>query len=99
MTFAERMQAFGSAIAARTTEGKLALRVMAGTAAAFTLYVLLNQPQGYWAVFTVIIVMQGSIGGTVSVAVDRMVGTLVGRWSAGSRRRCARRRRRGWASR
>ncbi|CAN5177648.1 hypothetical protein BH09PSE2_BH09PSE2_19340 [soil metagenome] len=68
----------GSAVAARTTEGKLAIRVMAGTAAAFALYVLLNQPQGYWAVFTVIIVMQGSIGGTVSVAVERMYGTLVG---------------------
>lgn len=62
----------------RATEAKLALRVMVGTAIAYALYALFRLPQGYWAVFTVIIVMQGSIGGTVSVAVDRMIGTLVG---------------------
>ena len=65
-------------MAAQGSAGQMAVRVMVGTAVAYTLYALLQLPQGYWAVFTVIIVMQGSIGGTVSVAVDRMVGTLAG---------------------
>ncbi len=74
----ERLRTLGAAVAARETEAKLALRVMAGAGAAFVLYTAFNLPQGFWAVFTVIIVIQGSIGGTVSVAVDRMIGTLLG---------------------
>ena len=51
---------------------------MAAVALAFTAYELLHLPQGYWAVFTVIIVMQGSIGGTLDASVDRMIGTAAG---------------------
>ncbi len=39
---------------------------------------LLNLPQGYWAVFTTLIVMQGSVGGTVGASIDRMYGTILG---------------------
>jgi uncharacterized membrane protein YccC len=68
----------GGLIHARRAELRQALRVTVGCVVAFALYHLLNLPQGYWAVFTVVIVMQGSIGGTLSAAIDRMKGTLLG---------------------
>ncbi len=55
-----------------------AVRLMAAVAVAFVVYELFHLPQGYWAVFTVIIVMQGSIGGTLDASVDRMFGTAAG---------------------
>lgn len=63
---------------ARGAEGRQALQVAVGCAVAFALYHLFNLPQGYWAVFTVVIVMQGSLGGTLTAAFDRMKGTLLG---------------------
>ncbi len=51
---------------------------MAAVAVAFGIYEAFRLPQGYWAVFTVIIVMQGSIGGTLDASVDRMFGTVAG---------------------
>lgn len=63
---------------ARRAELRQAARVTAGCILAFLIERLLKLPQGYWAVFTVVIVMQGSIGGTLSAAVDRMKGTLLG---------------------
>jgi uncharacterized membrane protein YccC len=55
-----------------------AARVMAATAVAFLCYQALGLQQGYWAVFTVVIVMQPSLGGTLGAATDRMIGTLAG---------------------
>ncbi len=65
-------------IGARRAELRQAARVTVGCILAFVVYHLFNLPQGYWAVFTVVIVMQGSIGGTLSAAIDRMKGTLLG---------------------
>jgi uncharacterized membrane protein YccC len=59
-------------------EARHALRVMTATAAAYALYVGFDLPQGYWAVFTTLIVIQASIGGTVGASVDRMYGTILG---------------------
>jgi uncharacterized membrane protein YccC len=59
-------------------QARQTVRVVAGTLLTFILYHLLNLPQGYWAVFTVVIVMQGSIGGTLGASIDRMKGTLFG---------------------
>ncbi|WP_458760704.1 FUSC family protein [Afipia sp. TerB] len=53
-------------------------RVTIATAAAYAAYKALGLQQGYWAVFTVLIVIQGSIGGTLGAASDRMIGTLAG---------------------
>ncbi|USI71835.1 FUSC family protein [Sphingomonas morindae] len=61
------------AAAARQT-----LRVLVATAATYVAYRLLHLQQGYWAVLTVMIVMQGSLGGTLGAAGDRMLGTLIG---------------------
>ena len=63
---------------ARGPEARQTVRVMAGTALCFLIYRALNLPQGYWAVFTVVIVMQASIGGTLSASVDRAEGTAFG---------------------
>lgn len=57
---------------------KQTFRVAVACAIAFAAYKLLGLQQGYWAVFTVLIVMQGSLGGTLGAAFDRMLGTLVG---------------------
>jgi gas vesicle protein len=65
-------------IGARRAELRQAVRVTVGCILAFIIDHLFNLPQGYWAVFTVVIVMQGSIGGTLSAAIDRMKGTLLG---------------------
>ena len=73
-----RFQPVIANLRAHKAELRQAVRVTVGCSLAFALYHLLNLPQGYWAVFTVVIVMQGSIGGTLSAAVDRMKGTLLG---------------------
>ncbi|GAC1043390.1 hypothetical protein thsrh120_33940 [Rhizobium sp. No.120] len=39
---------------------------------------LLHLQQGYWAVFTVLIVMQASVGATAGAAFDRLVATVAG---------------------
>jgi uncharacterized membrane protein YccC len=57
---------------------KQTFRVAVACAIAFAAYKLLGLQQGYWAVFTVLIVMQGSLGGTLGAAFDRMLGTFVG---------------------
>lgn len=62
----------------RGPELRQTLRVTVAAAAAFIAYKLLNLQQGYWAIFTVLIVMQGSIGGTLGAATERMIGTLAG---------------------
>jgi uncharacterized membrane protein YccC len=53
-------------------------RVLIGSMLAYIAYRLLHLPQGYWAVFTVIIVLQGSIASTLGAALDRLVGTIAG---------------------
>jgi uncharacterized membrane protein YccC len=55
-----------------------AARVVIGSALAYIAYRLLHLPQGYWAVFTVIIVLQGSIASTLGAALDRLLGTIAG---------------------
>jgi uncharacterized membrane protein YccC len=38
----------------------------------------LGLPQGFWAVVTALIVVQASLGGTLTAGLERMVGTLAG---------------------
>ncbi|HET6468832.1 MAG TPA: FUSC family protein [Geminicoccaceae bacterium] len=38
----------------------------------------LDLPQAFWAVVTALVVVQGSLGGTIGAGVDRMIATLVG---------------------
>jgi len=62
----------------RAPELRQTFRVTVAAGVAYIAYKLLGLQQGYWAVFTVLIVMQGSIGGTLGAATERMIGTLAG---------------------
>lgn len=64
--------------AARKTELRHAARVSAAVLAAHFLTALLHLPQGYWAVFTAIIVVQSSLGATITASIERLIGTVVG---------------------
>lgn len=66
------------AAAARKTEIRHAIRVSAAVGAAFALATLLRLPQGYWAVFTAVIVVQSSLGATITASMERLMGTVVG---------------------
>jgi uncharacterized membrane protein YccC len=62
----------------RIAELRLSLRITVAGVVSFALAHLLGLPQGYWAVFTAVLVVQASIGGSLKVAIDRLVGTLGG---------------------
>ena len=61
-------------------EGELrhSVRVTAAALFAFTVAETLALPQGYWAVFTAVLVTQASVGGSVKAAFDWLVSTLGG---------------------
>jgi len=64
--------------AARKTEWRHAIRVSVAVVTAYGLATLLRLPQGYWAVFTAVIVVQSSLGATITAGVERFMGTVVG---------------------
>jgi uncharacterized membrane protein YccC len=66
------------ALAARRAEMRLAVRVAVAGAASFAAAGLVGLAQGYWAVFTAVIVMQASVGGSLQATIDRMIGTIGG---------------------
>jgi uncharacterized membrane protein YccC len=39
---------------------------------------VLKMPQGFWAVVTAIMVMQANVGGSLGMAIDRLLGSLLG---------------------
>ncbi|GES43700.1 hypothetical protein RsS62_29520 [Rhizobium dioscoreae] len=61
-----------------------ALRVMIACTITYAVSQLLQLQQGYWAVFTVLIVMQASVGATAGMAVDRLVATVAGAMLGGA---------------
>jgi len=63
---------------ARKTELRHAVRVSSAVVAAYGLATLLRLPQGYWAVFTAVIVVQSSLGATITASIERFMGTVVG---------------------
>ena len=64
--------------ASRKSELRHAVRVSAAVVAAYALSSLLHLPQGYWAVFTAVIVVQASVGATITASIERLLGTIVG---------------------
>lgn len=60
------------------TAATQSLRVMIACTVTYVLFQMMGLRQGYWAIFTVLIVMQGSVGATAGAAVDRLLGTVVG---------------------
>ena len=54
------------------------IRIAAAGLASYSIASALHLPQGYWAVFTSVLVVQGSLGGSWKAAMDRLLGTLMG---------------------
>jgi uncharacterized membrane protein YccC len=67
-----------AAALARQGELRHAVRVSAAVGVAFSLGAILRLPQSYWMVFTAVIVVQTSIGGTITASLERLLGTAVG---------------------
>jgi len=62
---------------------RLCLRMTVAGMLAYALAQLFELPQGYWAVFSAIIVTQASVGASVKATLDRLVGTLGGAIAGG----------------
>ena len=62
----------------RRAELRHGLRIATAGLASYVLGNALNLPQSYWAVFTAVLVVQGSVGGSWKASVDRLLGTLLG---------------------
>ena len=62
----------------RHAELRHGVRIAAAGVLSFALAQALALPQGYWAVFTAVLVVQGSVGGSWKASVDRLLGTLLG---------------------
>jgi uncharacterized membrane protein YccC len=57
---------------------RLCFRMTMAGILAYALAEMLALPQGYWAVFSSIIIMQASVGGSVKATIDRLIGTIGG---------------------
>jgi hypothetical protein len=57
---------------------RLCFRMTVAGILAYALAEMLALPQGYWAVFSSIIIMQASVGGSVKATIDRLIGTIGG---------------------
>lgn len=55
-----------------------AARVAVAVGVAFAVGAIFRPPQAYWMVFTAIIVVQTSVGGTITASFERLLGTIVG---------------------
>jgi uncharacterized membrane protein YccC len=55
-----------------------AIQTAVAAALAYLLARAFGLPQGYWAVITAMLVIQGSIGASLGLAIDRLVATLIG---------------------
>lgn len=65
-------------LARHDVELRLALRTTIAGLLAFALAELIGLAQGYWAVFTAVIVVQPSLGRSLKASLDRLMGTLGG---------------------
>ena len=57
---------------------KHAIKTALAAVTTYALVTLFNMSQGYWAVISVVIVMQTNLGGSYQAGVNRIVGTAVG---------------------
>jgi uncharacterized membrane protein YccC len=63
---------------------RLCLRMTVAGLLAYMLAELFTLPRGYWAVFSSIIIMQASVGGSVKATIDRVTGTIGGAVAGGA---------------
>jgi uncharacterized membrane protein YccC len=62
----------------RAAELRLGVRITLAGLGTYLLAQWVGLPQGYWAVFTAVIVTQGSVGGSLKASRDRLIGTIGG---------------------
>ena len=60
------------------SELRLVSRALTAAALSLVIGEAFAMPQSYWAVITALIIVQGSVGGTLAAGLDRFVGTLAG---------------------
>jgi uncharacterized membrane protein YccC len=63
---------------------RLCFRMIVAGLLAYLLAELFTLPRGYWAVFSAIIIVQTSVGGSVKATIDRVVGTIGGAVAGGT---------------
>ena len=63
---------------------RLCLRMTIAGLLAYVLAEFFVLPQGYWAVFSAIIVMQASVGGSIKATADHLIGTVGGALAGGA---------------
>jgi uncharacterized membrane protein YccC len=61
-------------VSANSAALRLCARMTVAGLLAYLLAELFGLPQGYWAVFSAIIIMQASVGGSVKATLDRLDG-------------------------
>jgi uncharacterized membrane protein YccC len=71
MTIADAAARYGS-------EWRMVVRALVAASLSLVIADWLGLPQSYWAVITTLIIVQGSLGGTLGAGLDRIVGTLAG---------------------
>ena len=57
---------------------RLCFRMTVAGLLAYVLAELFTLPRGYWAVFSAIIIVQTSVGGSVKATIERVMGTIDG---------------------
>jgi hypothetical protein len=67
-----------NAAAKYKSELRLVARALTAAVLSFLIAETLHLPQSYWAVLTALIIVQGSLGGTLVAGIDRVVGTVAG---------------------
>lgn len=63
---------------------RLSFRMTVAGLLAYVLAELFTLPRGYWAVFSAIIIVQASVGGSVKATIDRVIGTIGGAVAGGA---------------
>jgi len=63
---------------------RLCFRMTVAGLLAYVVAELLTLPRSYWAVFSAIIIMQASVGGSVKATLDRLIGTIGGAVAGGA---------------
>jgi uncharacterized membrane protein YccC len=63
---------------------RLCFRMTVAGLLAYVLAELFTLPRGYWAVFSAIIIVQASVGGSVKATIDRVIGTIGGAVAGGA---------------
>jgi uncharacterized membrane protein YccC len=71
-------------VGANTAALRLCLRMTVAGLLAYALTQMFALAQGYWSVFSAIIIMQSSVGGSVKATLDRVVGTIGGAVTGGA---------------